>query len=963
MEESSGADVSNRPEGTVTFLFTDIEGSTQLLNRLRDRYEDLITQHHAIIRQALANWHGREIDTQGDAFFAAFPKATYAVRAVVDIQRALAKQEWPEGVQVRVRMGLHTGEPLLVDEGYMGMDVHRAARVGHVGYGGQVLLSETTTALVRDELPPGVALRDLGLHRLKDMQRPEPIHQLLINGLPSEFPPLKSLTTLNSNLPEQPTTFIGRNKEMTEIRELINSHRLLTVVGPGGSGKTSLSIQVAANLIEAFPQGVWFVNLEKVNTPDYLVPAVADTLQFAIDAHSNDLEPRQQLLDYLSRRSVFLVLDNFEHLLEGADFLSEIVRTSKDIHLMVTSRERLNIRDEWIYPMGGLQYPKNGNGSRPETYSGLTLFAERARQVDPTFTLSNENVKPITQICRMVDGLPLGIELAAAWVSILSCDEIVQEIERDIDFLSSDMADIPDKHRSLRAVFNQSWRRMPIDQQNGFQRLGVFHGGFSREAAQEIAGVSLVMLSRFVQRSLLSRDNQGRFDMHPLLKAYVREKLEESPHEHHITQERHSQHYVRFLNQRCSFIQGEKIREMREEIRIERANVMAAVAWAITQWEDEDSAYNALRSFDLYAASEGFHAAITYYKQLERELVEHGVRPHEGAPKLKFMLNLLAEQAFIGVTLGDLEVKRSVDGFFPLLQKGGFNFELGICLMVQGIWAVYQDENRDAVGYLEKSFAYLREEDDPFLTVACLSWLGWAHYELGELDQAGRYFQDSYDVCIREGNVLGLPYALSKLGTWADALENYGKGADYHQEALKYFEANGDQSGQGYALSRASLSTWGMKEYGRALKFAQDAFEHFDAVGHRWGTATTLCRIGFAELGLGQQEAAEDHFHEGLSRALEYKYQSTVNYALIGLAMFWAEKGMTERAIELLTLAVESSRTAYLYKAIGRKALADIQKELPIGKFTQLQEEARKKEIDEVIEEVRQHRLLAMASS
>ena len=265
-----------------------------------------------------------------------------------------------------------------------------------------------------------------------------------------------------------------------------------------------------------------------------LVPAVADTLQFAIDAHSNDLEPRQQLLDYLSRRSVFLVLDNFEHLLEGADFLSEIVRTSKDIHLMVTSRERLNIRDEWIYPMGGLQYPKNGNGSRPETYSGLTLFAERARQVDPTFTLSNENVKPITQICRMVDGLPLGIELAAAWVSILSCDEIVQEIERDIDFLSSDMADIPDKHRSLRAVFNQSWRRMPIDQQNGFQRLGVFHGGFSREAAQEIAGVSLVMLSRFVQKSLLSRDNQGRFDMHPLLKAYVREKLEESPHVHHM---------------------------------------------------------------------------------------------------------------------------------------------------------------------------------------------------------------------------------------------------------------------------------------------------------------------------------------------------------------------------------------------------------------------------------------------
>ena len=940
------------PEGTVTFLFTDIEGSTQLLDRLGDQYEELISSHHAIVRQALARWNGREIDTQGDAFFAVFPKATGAISAVVDIQRNLYGRIWPKGVQVLVRMGLHTGEPSLVDEGYMGMDVHRAARVGHVGYGGQVLLSETTAALVQDDLPEGVSIKDLGRHQLKDMRRPEPIHQLVIEGLPSDFPPLKTLDNLQTNLPEQLTTFIGRSQEMTEVRDLITSHRLLTLVGPGGSGKTRLSLQVASNLIDSFPQGVWFVDLEKIESPDYLVPAVASTLQFAVDGHSSDLEPRRQLLDYLSRQSLLMVMDNFEHLLAGAGLLTDILKVSPEARLVVTSRERLNLREEWVYPMSGLQYPHNGNGSAVEAYSGLTLFAERARQVEPSFTLSRENIPAVSRVCQLVDGLPLGIELAAAWVNVLTCEEIAEEIQRDIDFLATTMHDVPEKHRSIRAIFNQSWFRIPLEHQEGFRRLALFRGGFSREAANEVANVSLPMLSQFVQKSLVNRDKRGRFDMHPLLKTFAMEKLEETPQDRDSTLQLHSLHYIQFLVDRRDHIQGERIREIREEIRAESGNVWAAVRWALIHWDDEHEAYKALRSFARFVQTEGFHSAEVYYGRLEQILRQEGASIEVGKPKSKLLLNVITSKAVNGATIGNPESEAAIQSCIPYLREQKMDYELGVALLGAGIWSVYRSDYREAIGTFEESLTYLSAQNDPFMSIAALSWLGWAYYELGEFEQAGKYFQDAYEVGIEKGNVLGLPYALSKLGTWADAKGQYERGAAYHREALRYFEAVGDQAGQGYALSRISLSAWGMKAYDDALEFGRSGYEQFNAIGHRWGTATSLVRIGFAELALKTYEKAQAHFYEGLALAQDYNYPATANYALIGLAMLWAQKGENDRAAELLFLAVDSSNTPFLYQAIGRQALAEIEDQLPPDLFNKIQKEAGSKTLQNAIDEI-----------
>ncbi|MFN2189346.1 MAG: ATP-binding protein [Candidatus Promineifilaceae bacterium] len=955
MAESSRGHSDNLPGGTVTFLFTDIEGSTQLLNSLGAAYEELLAGHHAVVRKALADWGGREIDTQGDAFFAVFTKATDAVSAVVDIQRSMDSREWPSGAQVRVRMGLHTGEPWSAGEGYVGMDVHRAARVGHAGHGGQVLLSETTTSLVRDGLPEGVSLLNLGRHRLKDMRRAEPIHQLVIEGLRAEFPPIKSLDAYRTNLPEQLTTFVGRNEEKAEIRQLLANHRLLTLVGPGGSGKTRLSLQVASDMLGTYPQGVWLVELEQVESPEYVVPAVANSLQFAIDAHSSDLDPKRQLLDYLSKQSLLMVMDNFEHLLEGASLLTDILKASPDARLMVTSRERLNLREEWTYPMSGLRYPTNGNGAGVETYSSLALFTERARQVEPHFNITTDNVQAVSRICRLVDGLPLGIELAAAWVNVLQPEEIADEIEKDIDFLATTMRDIPEKHRSLRAVFGQSWNRIPENQRAGFRRLAVFRGGFSREAAAAAAGVSLATLSQFDQKSLVRRDKLGRFNMHPLLKAFAMEKLEEYPDELEDARERHSRFFTQKLADMERRIQGDGMVELRDELRLDDGNVWSAVTWAITHW-DEEEAYRAQRSFALSAQTEGFHAAMGIYKRLVEHLRQAGVSLKNDSPRRKLLLNALASQAINGITIDDPESETLISKHIPLIRELGLIYELGVALLVDGIVLIYRGKNDEAIEVLEESLYFLEQDGDPFILVAVLTWLGWAHYELGDLENAGQQFQASYDLAIEHNNVYGLPYALSKLGTWADAQQQYEKGAAYHQEALKYFKAIGDQAGQGYALSRVSLSCWGMKDYDQALAFGRAGYEQFEAIGHRWGLATTLCRLGFAELSLGRLVEAEEHFYEGLTRAQEYRYPATANYALMGLAMLQARQGQIEQAVELLTLTTESPITPFIYKSIGQRALASIEAELPPERFSTIQEEARTKELPDLADRMRKER-------
>src|SRR6476469_6509251 len=331
--------VSGLPTGVVTLLFTDVEGSTRLLHELGDDYGDALHEHRRRLRAAFAEHEGVEVDTQGDAFFVVFARASNAVSAAADCQRALV------GGPIRVRMGLHTGEPRLTEEGYLGLDVHKGARIAAVGHGGQVLLSPTTRALVDGDV------RDLGVHRLKDLSAPERIYQLEIQGLPCDFPLLKTIEAGMKNLPLPRTSFVGRASELEAIDRLLEDSgcRLLTLVGPGGVGKTRLALEAAARRIDRYPHGVHFVPLASVASPELLAPTIAESIQFAVDAVHSGFSARDQLLDYLSERSTLLVLDNFEHLVEGSGFLSEVIERAPYVELLTTSRERLDVQSEWVF--------------------------------------------------------------------------------------------------------------------------------------------------------------------------------------------------------------------------------------------------------------------------------------------------------------------------------------------------------------------------------------------------------------------------------------------------------------------------------------------------------------------------------------------------------------------------------------------------------------------------------------
>ena len=409
LKNSSAGDLAGQhlPSGTVTFLFTDIQGSTQLLQQLGEQYISLLAEQQQLVREACEAHSGSVVGTQGDSFFVAFANAVDAINAVLRVQRELAAHPWPDGVSVRVRMGLHTGEPQISMANYVGIDVHRAARIAAAAHGGQVLLSQRTYELVESNLPDGVILRDLGEHRFKDLRQPKHLYQLTIAGLPAEFPPINSLDALLNNLPVQLTSFVGREKELGDIKKLVESARLVTLTGPGGGGKTRLALQVAAEMIEIFHNGVFFVPLAPLSDPGLVASTIVQALGLSESAGRPILD---KLKDYLQGKSLLLVLDNFEQVISAAPLVTELLAACGELKILVTSREALRVSGEREYLVPPLALPDLTKQPLPDSLAqcaAVDLFLQRAQAVKPDFELTNESAPVIAEICNRLDGLPL----------------------------------------------------------------------------------------------------------------------------------------------------------------------------------------------------------------------------------------------------------------------------------------------------------------------------------------------------------------------------------------------------------------------------------------------------------------------------------------------------------------------------------------------------------------------------
>jgi predicted ATPase/class 3 adenylate cyclase len=512
------------PNGTVTYVFTDIQGSTKLWEESPDAMMEALGYHDGVIDRATEANDGFSVKPrgEGDSRFLVFQRAANGVAAAADIQRGLARVDWPTSVPVLVRIAVHTGAAELQSGDYYGTAVNRAARLRALAHGGQTVISAATYELIRGSVPVGAAVSDLGLHGLKDLSVPEHVFQIDIDGLPGRFAPLQSLEAIPNNLPVQLTGFVGREVEIEEVKLGLNQSRLLTILAPGGAGKTRLAIQAAADLTVDFPDGIFFVGLAPILSDDDIPQAIFEALGVPI-ASGDDM--RTQLLDYLRSKSQLLVLDNFEHLLGGADLVSEILTVAPQVKVIATSRTRLRIVGESVLLLPGL----DTSWETPEEAakaSSVELFVDAARRADQSFLVKEADLEPLRRLIQLVEGSPLGLLLAAAWTDTLGIEEIADEIANSLDFLESDLDDTPDRHRSMRAVFDYSLSLLNEEERRMFAALSIFRSGFTRDAAEHVAGTSLRNLSNMVSKSLVTANkDSGRFSIHELLRQYAEELL------------------------------------------------------------------------------------------------------------------------------------------------------------------------------------------------------------------------------------------------------------------------------------------------------------------------------------------------------------------------------------------------------------------------------------------------------
>jgi predicted ATPase/class 3 adenylate cyclase len=719
--------MSELPSGTVTFLFTDIEGSTKLLYELGDAYAEALAEHRRILREAFARHDGIEFGTEGDAFFVVFVRADDAVSAAAEGQKAL------RGGPISVRMGLHTGEPLLTEEGYVGIDVHRAARIASAGHGGQILVSLATRKL----LDSTVELSDLGEHQLKDLTSPERIYQLGHD----EHPPVKSLN--QTNLPVQPTPLIGRERELAGVLELLRSHRLVTLTGPGGSGKTRLALQAVAELVGDFPDGVWFVSLAPLHDPELVESTIAETLGIA---------DGETLPEHLERKEALLLLDNFEQLLEAAPRLAELLQRAPNVKLVVTSRARLHLAGEHEYPVPPLA-----------DEDAVALFVERVRTAKPSF----EPDEHVGAICRQLDNLPLAVELAAARTKVLVPEQLLERLERRLPLLSGGARDAPERQRTLRATIDWSYDLLAEEEKELFRRLAVFAGSFDLDAAEEVCDADVDTLASLIDKSLLRQTAEGRFFMLATIREYAAERFYEDPAADPVRR-RHADRTLRVAEEASAMH-----RNGFDALEAEQDNARAALDFLAAAGEAE-LALRLVIAFGVFWLVRG-HA------REGRRRIDAALADAPGAPA-KLRLAALIHAATLARVVGDGDAaERPASEAVATARELGDDAGLATALRELGeaVMVARHDYAR-AFALYEESLAIARAAGEPI--VATVTNLADVALAAGELESAIDYSAQAAELAttghdaetVRAIAAFNTASALIQLGREAEARPHLG---------------------------------------------------------------------------------------------------------------------------------------------------------------------------------------------
>jgi predicted ATPase/class 3 adenylate cyclase len=787
------------PTGTVTFLFTDIEGSTQLMQELGPRYVEAQVAHHAILRAAFTGSNGRELRTEGDSFFCVFESALDACSAAAQAQREFAGHDWPEGKPIRVRIGMHTGEAPLVGEEYIGLDVHHAARVASAAHGGQVLVSDATAGLVAKSLPAGVSLRDLGLHRLKDLARPERLHQLVIEGVPDVFPPLRTLESTPNNLPTQLTSFVGREHDVQEAQRLLQRSRLLTLTGPGGIGKTRLSLQVAADLVHKFDGGVYFVPLSAVRDPALIASAIAQAVGIPV---SGNRLPDEAVKDYLRTANVLLVLDNYEQLLpDGGAAVSSLLQAAPGLKVVVSSRAPLRVYGEQELAVAPLSTPNLHalpSLAALSQYEAVTLFIERAVAAKHDFLVTNENAAAIAGICERVDGLPLAIELAAARIKLFSPQALLARLETSVSVLGAGSRDLPSRQQTLKGAIAWSYDLLDERHKRLFARFSVFARGGSLEQAEAVCGPASELgvdvldgLDELADQSLLRRlpdFDEPRLLMLQVIREYAAEMLQASG-EADLIRDRHAAAIEALAETAAAQLFGPEQKRWLDRLLLDQDNVRAAFDWSLARGD----AQRAL----------GLGTAIWRFWQMRGHL-------REGRQRLDTILDMpgarndpsrraLALEAAGGVAYwqGDMDAAaKFYDENLEIARAGGDPHEIARALYNASF--PLQVTDRDipkAQALLEEALPIFQRLGDEAGYAQCLWGVGQAYYRLNNFAMGVEALDRAIALFRRLGDRFGLGWALFVRSALALRMNDSGLARVVGHEALVIFAQANDVSG------------------------------------------------------------------------------------------------------------------------------------------------------------------------
>lgn len=820
------------------------------------------------------------------------------------------------------------------------LDLTQAALAERVGYSAAMIRK-----IESDERRPalkGAALLAEALEIPPDQQdafldvarQERPVDQL--GSVAEEEPfPWQPAPQPQTNLPLPTTLFVGREEELAGLEDLVQAPtcRLVTLVGLAGIGKTRLAVQVAHGQLDRFPHGVFFVSLAPLDSPELIVATIANVIGLQFHGAA---EPQEQLLRFLQKKQMLLVLDNFEHLMEGVSLLSEMLQAAPDIQLLVTSRERLNLQGEWVFEVEGLSYPADTDELSLEqvtSYAAVQLFAQDALRVNPSFSLNGENWEGVVRICRLTEGVPLGLELAAAWVRVLSCQTIAEEIERNLDFLKASVQDIPERHRSLQAALDHSWKLLSTREKAVFRRLSVFRGGGRRETAQKVAGAGLEELTSLLDKSLLERVGEERYALHELVRQYAAAHLESEAQEHAQTHDQHSAAYAVLLEQWEEQIASPRQMEILTEMDAEMDNVRLAWSWMVAhrQIGDIQKSLNCLWRF--HAIRTQLREGASLFKQAAVALKsgeETEVAQETGRSVV--LAQLLARQGYFYLGLGRREEARELlQESLTLLRAGAGQARLAETLAILGFTKYWLGGFEEATQYTQESLDLNRALDKQFWTVFCLVTLAYISLAKGAYEQAYAFSKESLALC---RDLLGEPHgtavSLIVLSAAANRLGQYAEARQWAQESLQITKTINDRWGMALSHRRLGLISFESGESRRAATLLRQSVSQFREIGDPTLMATTLVDLGVAARVSGAHAEARQYLLEALQTAAETKTWAVVLNALTELAAIEMEAGSGERALELVI-------QCWQHPATDREAgdQAESESQLTLGRWGQ----------------------------